>query len=262
MNQPAHSLNFRGQQQLKGLYLIYRLAQNLNMTISQQGSRENAHLIWSTAFIQSYFACDTLSNYDWQALPNSREIEPWPAEMEESLSQTDMMREMVKFCYDTLGEQAPGVFDEILAKSLRNIKDPCEVLSTRSLAVSTENFQANFQERFRHIVQTRDLNKDEHALLVYKMLRFIYAVRDNVFQGLTLISDPMDELMPMRFQIYSDILLSICELLFRTVEHISNWRHKDVDVFNQKSNIFTSKAVEESQLRNKGRSSILTRRNS
>lgn len=255
-------LDLKSQKQLKGLFLIYRLAENLNQTTRKQTNLENASLIWSTTFIQSFFTCDTLSNYDWPAFLVTHKIDSWPDDLEASLSQVDRMREMVKFCYDALGDKAAARFDDILNDRLASIKDPCVALSARSTAVSTVNFQANFQERFRQIIQKTPLDKDEHMLLVYKMLRFIYSVRDNVFEGLTIIAYPMDEFMPLRFQIYSDVLLSTCGLLFHTVEQISDWRHQDVDIFSIKNNSYTSNAVEESRLRNTGRSLVFAKKGS
>lgn len=261
LNQNSIVLDFKSQRQLKGLYLIYKLAENLDETTRKQTNLENANLVWSTTFIQSFFACDTLGNYDWLALLEGHGIDPWPVDIEISLSQVDKMREMVKFCYNVLEDKAPVIFNRILADMLVNIKNPCEALGARSLAVSTFSFQANFQERFRQIIQKAPLTTDEHMLLVYKMLRFIYTVRDNIFEGLTIIANPMDEFMPLRFQIYSDVLLSACGLLFHTVEYVSDWRHQDVDIFNTKYS-YTNKAIEESKLRNMRRSAVFTRKDS
>lgn len=257
MSQTNLSLSFKSQKTLKSLYLVYILAQNLNDTVHQLKSQENSQPFWSTSFIQAYFACNMLSEYNWHTLLDTEELEPWSAEAAETLSPADTLRDMVKFCYDSMGDQTPVIFDDILAGRLSNMKDPCIILSTRNPSVSNEIFQDNFQERFRKLIQHGTRDRDEHMLLVYKLLRFIYSVRDNLFQGLSLISAPMDEVMPERFEIYSEVLLASCELLFHTVEQCSDWQHLEVQLFNQAGNPYISKTIEESKLRNTGRSSIL-----
>ena len=258
MDHPAFSMNSRNQQQLKSLYQVFRLAQNLNDTVRRLSSYEDSQLLWSTSFIQSQFACYMLADRNWHGLLDTGALEPWPAELSEGLSPTDKMKDMVRFCYDALGSETADIFDEILAKRLKNIRDPLTILCTRHSLVSTEVFQDNFQGRFQKIIDHDTKDLDEHMLLVYKLLRFIYSVRDNLFQGLAFISEPIDEFMPARFEIYSEILLASCELVFTTVEKISDWHHQDVTLFS--TNVSMSQTLEESRLRNIGRSSIFTRK--
>lgn len=253
-------LDFGTQQQLNGLYLIECLAQNLNATFLRQGRFENPHLIWSTAFIQAYFATSSLCSYKWQVFAETGQLVPWSLETEKDLAPTNNMREMLKFCYSILGPNSPNFFREILTKRLQDINNPYTVLSTRSLIVSTENYQANFQNRIRQIFERQDLEQDEHALLLYKILRFIYSIRENIFCGLSLISTPMDEYMPARFRIYSEVLLAVCELLFTTVESISNWQREPGNVFTKSPYSIAGRAIEESLLRNTRRSAILSKR--
>lgn len=260
MSQTNFSLSYKSQKALKSLYLVYVLAQNLNDMLHQLRSHSTSQPFWSTSFIQAYFACNMLSEYNWHTLLEHEELQPWSAEEVETLSPADTLRDMVKFCYDTMGDKTPAVFDAILADRLSHIKDPCVILSTRNPSVSNEVFQDNFQVRFRKLIQHESKDWDEHMLLVYKLLRFIYSVRDNLFQGLALISSPMDEVMPERFEIYAEVLLASCELLFHTVEECSDWQHQDVNLFNQAGNPYISKTIEESRLRNAGRSSILGRK--
>lgn len=251
--EPKINLDFRSQQELRGIYLVYRLAQNLNDYLHQQSSFDDSRLYWSTTFIQAHFSSEIVSSINWRALTERNTIEPWSAEMNKALSPVDKMRAMLKFCYDNLGDEAPAKFNGIFAEKLKNLSDPFTILGTRGFFDNVHQNQAHFEERFRKITQDKSLSRDEHAVLVFKMLRYVYSVRDNFFQGLALISIPLDENMQLRFQIYSDLLLALCDFLFHTVGEISNWDHQDVIMANQLQYDYFSKAFEESSLRNRGR---------
>lgn len=83
------------------------------------------------------------------------------------------------------------------------------------------------------------------------MIRYIYSVRDHFFQGLSLISRPLDENIQLRFETYSNVLLVFCEFLYSAVEHISNWSHKDVILANQNRYNYFGNVIETSNLRNR-----------
>ena len=252
MKKSKITMDFKDRQQLKGVYLIYKLAENLHSSIQQQSSFDTARHYWSTLFIQAHFACDLLSNMNWPALWEKDVLEPWPDEMAKQLSPVDRMKEMLGFCYKILENDAPSVFNKILAEKYKNIKDPISVLNTKGLPPSVHKNQANFHDRFEKISRG-SVNKDEHAELLFKMIRYIYSVRDNFLRGFAFITIPLDENMQLRFQIYSDVLLAVCELVFKAVEQCSNWRHEDAILAQEPQNFYASRAADESHLRNKPR---------
>jgi len=244
-------LNFEGQQELKGVYLIYRLAENLHSSIEQQSNFDNARQHWSTLFIQAHFACDLLSNMNWPAFRDENILEPWSDETARTLTAVDRMREMLSFCYISLGNEAPALFNRLLADKHKNIQDPVLILGCKGLPVSLHEPLSNFKDRFEKITQDINLSRYEHATLLYKMMRYIYSVRENFLRGFAFITIPLDENMQLRFHIYSDVLLAVCELVFYSVEQSSNWRRDDEILPDHNKSYYATLAARESHLRNR-----------
>lgn len=255
MKPSSINLDFRSQQQLKGIYLIYILARNLNSYMNQQSSLDESRLYWSTSFIQAHFACEILCHMNWPGVLETSELSTWS--IESQLSPVGRMQQMLNFCYAVLDDEAPTVFHTMLSQKYENRKDPCAILCTRGWPEITHRMQSNFQNRFVKMLHDPGLKKDEHAVLVFKMLRYIYSVRDHFFQGYAYVTVPLDENMQLRFQIYSDVLLTACEFLYYAVEQISNWQHQDVILANQHGYGYAQKAIEESHLRNTARRNLI-----
>lgn len=250
MMEQKFNLNFANLQELNSIYLIYRLAANLNDYLQKQSTFDGSRLYWSTTFVQAHFACEIACGIHWPTLHKKGFIEPWPQEMDQSVSPLEKMRTALDFSYTVFGGEAVSMFHGLLVKQCEKSRNPLEALNTYDLA-PTMQYQANFAERFLKVYNDQSISADEHIILVYKMIRYIYSVRDHFFQGLSLISRPLDENIQLRFETYSNVLLVFCEFLYSAVEHISNWSHKDVILANQNRYNYFGNVIETSNLRNR-----------
>lgn len=244
------NLSFANLQQLNGIYLVYRLAENLNEYLQKQSTFDGSRLYWSTTFIQAHFACRIASRIYWPALLNNGSIEPWPSEKARSLSALEKMGTALDFSYTVFGSEAVSVFHRLLVNQCERSRDPLNALHTYDLA-PTKQYQANFAERFLKVYNDQNISPDEQAASVFKMMRYIYSVRDHFFEGFSLITRPLDENIQLRFETYSNVLLVFCEFLYSAVEHISNWSHEDVILANQNKYNYFASVIEASNLRNR-----------
>lgn len=243
-------LSYANLQELNSIYLVYRLAENLNDYLQKQSTFDGSRLYWSTTFIQAHFACEMACRIYWPALLKEGSIEPWPPEMDQSLSAVEKMKIGLNFSYAVHGSEAVSVFHGFLVKQCEKSRDPRNALNTYDLA-PTKQYQANFAERYLKVYNDQSISADEHATMVYKMMRYIYSVRDHFFQGFSLISRPLDENIQLRFETYSNVLIVFCEFLYSAVERISNWSHEDVILANQNRYNYFASVIEASNLRNR-----------
>jgi len=257
MGPETHLFDGRTREQINQLYLMYYWARKLTYTTRDESNIDNRGLLWSSSFIQAYYACETLCSIDWQATLNKSGMEVWDQESVESRNPTEALKAMLQFCYDLLGSDAPLKFNQLFTDEIKSLDDPVAILNDISADMYYFKEQQNFRSRFEQIRRVADLTPDEHRDLVFRMVRFVYSVRDNVFHGYTLaIMMTQNVSLQMRLQIYSGLLLAVCELLFEVLEQKSNWQ-PEITKFDRPQYDHYLEAIEASRFRNKGRVNIL-----
>lgn len=252
-----YSLNSKTQAKINQLYLMHTWTRNLVLTTQDANNSGKRGLLWSSTFIQAYYNCETLCAIDWDSTMQGPELAVWAREASESSNPSKAMKAMISFCCSLLGPEAPKRFQEIFANELKVLDDPLAILLDIPSDVYYYQEQQHFRKRFEQIMHGIDLTRDEHLDLLFRMGRFVYSVRENIFHGYTLaVMVSHNPSLQKRLLIYSGLLISICELLFQTLDQKTNWK-PEATKLDQSQHDYYLEALEASKLRHKGRSNII-----
>jgi hypothetical protein len=236
---------------------MHNWTKNLIYTTQDEGNPGRRGLLWSSSFIQAYYTCETLGAIDWQSTLRDSRLEAWAKDAVESINPPKAIKAMLHFCYDLLGPEAPRRFDDLFKEELKGLDNPVAIL----MDIPTDTYyfqeQQNFRQRYEQIMNCNSLSPDEHLDLVFRMARFVYSVRENLFHGYTLAVMVSENLsLQKRLLIYTGLLIAICELLFITLEQKTNW-HPEITRFDRSQYDYYLEALAASKLRHKGRINIL-----
>jgi len=251
-----YSFDSKTQEKINQLYLMHTWTKNLIYTTQDENNPDKRGLLWSSSFIQAYYTCETISAIDWKSTLQGSGLAIWAAESAESANPTEAMKAMLKFSYELLGPAAPQQFNSLFADELKGLDDPVAILMDIPSDIYYFREQQNFRKRYEQVLQSEILSPAEHLDLVYRMARFVYSVRENIFHGYTLAVMVSQNLsLQKRLLIYSGLLTAVCEMLFKTLEQKSNWQ-PEITKFERSQYDYYLEALEASKFRHKGRSSI------
>ncbi len=202
--------------QIKNLHKLHCVTKDFNHIIEYQpGSWKRFE---PTKFVYSYFAFNTLYNYDWEASIKERTLISFPIDGEEKLNEMNKIKKMIDFFFKYFEQSDSTDFVRTICRSEnQRHKEPLlEAIEgiTRDDNIS-ESERIDFKKEFRKLLESEKLIQGK---LKNDILRFIYNVRNNIFHGTKTTIEMTNEGQRIRLNIYANILIATNDLLFKALE--------------------------------------------
>lgn len=203
--------------EIKDLHKLHSVTKDFNHIIEYQPGAWK--MFEPSKFIYSFFAFNTLYNYDWNETAKRNELVTFA--FEEELSESQKFKKMIDFIfiYFQKGDSIEFI-DTILGPNKRdNPRRKEELINSLDGITSddriTESVRESFKKEFTKLLETKTLLKGK---LKNDLLRFIYLVRNNIFHGTKTTIEMTKKDQRFRLDIYSSILIATNELLFKSLQ--------------------------------------------
>ena len=216
-------INYQFLEELKSLFRLHIVTKEFKHIIEYEpGSWK---MFEPTKFVYSYFAFNTFYNYDWvesfknQTLTLFKEIE------DKALTETQKFKSMIDFIFDNTSPEERNTLVKFILRP-NNRENPIQkaklVNYINGITTDnkiTESERESFKREFNNLIESEELKIGK---LKKDILRFIYLVRNNIFHGTKTTIEMSDINQRKRLDIYSNILIGVNELLFKSFENKTN----------------------------------------
>jgi hypothetical protein len=168
-------------------------------------------------FIYSYFAFNTLYNYDWAKTVKSKKLKAFS--IEEKLNECQKFKRMINFIFIYIEDSDSTEFVKTILRPYKreNGRSKEVLIEALEKIVADERITKNkiicFKKEFKKLLETETLNCGK----VKELLFFVYLVRNNIFHGTKDTIEMTNEHQRFRLDIYSSILIATNELLFKSL---------------------------------------------
>ena len=178
-------------------------------------------------FVYAYFAFNSFYNFDWEVstknnqltlfskvMVNEREVEP---------SERTKFKAMIDFIFDNTTSEEQKAFVHFIKRPIKGkglisnqtfINCINEITPDKKIS---ETERAGFIKEFEKLIETEKLLKGK---IKNEILGFIYSVRNNIFHGTKTTIEMADRNQRKRLDIYSNILIGVNDLLFKSLERV------------------------------------------
>ncbi len=207
---------------IKDLHKLHSVTKDFNHIIEYQpGSWK---MFEPSKFIYSFFAFNSLYNYDWKKSIIENKLMAFS--IEENFSESQKFKKMIDFIFEDIKETDSKEFVKIIRglnnrQVLKRKEDLIRAIDyiTPDSQIS-ESDREGFKKEFRKLLESETLLKGK---LKNEILRFVYLVRNNIFHGTKTTIDMTNRSQRERLNIYSSILIATNDLLFKTLERKLNF---------------------------------------
>lgn len=199
----------------------------------------------SSRFVYAFFTFNSVYSYDWETSFKEKKAIKWkPLPRPGPPYEKEQFEYLVNFCYAKLAD-APYIFLNSLRGNTEffNISNPSESLTEINKSPneikSIKRLRRDFLKHYQTLIKETE-KREKHRNALLDSLRFIYAVRNNVFHGTKSRIQMADEAQESRLLIYAAYLIATNGLLFELAEKESiNWLPPPIK-FDQRKGIFSS----------------------
>ncbi len=216
---------YQFSEELKDLHRLHVVTKDFKHIIEYEpGSWK---MFEPSKFVYAYFAFNSFYNFDWEAstknnqltlfskiIDNEKEVEP---------SERTKFKAMIDFIFNHTTPEDRSAFVHFIKKPIKGEG----LISNQSLidCISgitpdkkiTENERADFIKEFKKLIETENLLQGK---VKGDILGFIYSVRNNIFHGTKTTIEMADKNQRKRLDIYSNILIGVNDLLFKSLEKV------------------------------------------
>ena len=178
-------------------------------------------------FVYAYFAFNSFYNFDWKAstennqltlfskvIGNEKEVEP---------SERTKFKAMIDFIFNHTTPEERIAFVHFIKKPNKNENQiPNQTLIDCIAGITpdkkiSEIDRENFKKEFKKLIETEIFLPGK---IKNEIVGFIYSVRNNVFHGTKSTIEMADKNQRKRLDIYSNILIGVNDLLFKSLERV------------------------------------------
>ena len=178
-------------------------------------------------FVYSYFAFNTFYNFDWEESLKKNKLTLFSKKMKDDseveASESNKFRAMIDFIFNNISKEEKIEYVQFIKRPNKRENPKTNEILIKSIEGITpdkkisENKRENFKKEFRKLIETENCSQDE---IKKDILGFIYLVRNNIFHGTKTTIEMSDKNQRERIEIYSNILIGINELLFKSLERV------------------------------------------
>lgn len=205
----------------------------------KHGIKEVDQTLWNdyapSGFVYAFFTFNSIYSFDWESSFRDKKVVRWePDKLGKMLREEDQIKAYL-CCMDSLIKpETAGLLSSDLSIQLKrhDISDPVEELMQVDIVNATnkvKNLAKQMPGKFKNLLSAKVKPEDLFADLC-AILRFVYAVRCNLFHGSKTHVELLDLKQQRRILIYSSILIATNALLFKAAETVDiGWESVKVD---------------------------------
>lgn len=220
--------SYQFSEELKDLHRLHLVTKDFKHIIEYEpGSWK---MFEPSKFVYAYFAFNTFYNFDWEASVKNNHLTDYTRKKSEDgakIEYSDPMKfnAMIDFVFEQTTLEERKEFVHIIKRPDKR-ENPipnqtiieCISKITPDKKIS-EAKRENFKKEFLKLIETGDMIQED---IKKNILAFIYLVRCNIFHGTKTTIEMVDINQRKRLEIYSNILIAVNELLFKSLERILN----------------------------------------
>jgi hypothetical protein len=209
---------------IEDLHRLHLVTKNFKHGIELQP--DSWKMFEPSKFVYSYFAFNSFYNYDWQKSCEVNTLFSLDIIDEEIkyIPEEKKMKTMIDFIFNHIVEEDKNEFIRFIKKPVKEENPiPIEKLIESIDGITPDNRiseseRLEFKKNFNQMISENKLQIGK----LKNMARFVYLVRNNIFHGTKDTINMMDKNQRNRLEIYSNILIGLNELLFKSIERKSN----------------------------------------
>jgi hypothetical protein len=177
-------------------------------------------------FVYAYFAFNTLYTIDWDQSCQKNHLSDLKKikinDKEETATEEMKFNKLIDFVFNNIAEEDIKEFIRFILKPYKkeNPKQKKEIIESINEVKSDKNISQNkcneFKIGFAKLIENEQLEKETINMII----KFIYLVRCNIFHGTKTTIEMANKQQRERLEIYSDILIGINGLLFKSLERV------------------------------------------
>lgn len=179
-------------------------------------------LFEQTKFIYAYFTFTSIYSINWDSSFSKQELVEWGL-----INEEDKIDELVMFCFGNLGHKGMDDFYHIMKNLIPTginhpLKEMEDIMTDLSASSKIKDFQRDFKFIYsQEYVNVKKLSKKRNVLK--DVLYFIYLIRNSIFHGTKTVTHMLNIGQQRRLSIYTAVLISVNELLFKVAENRLSW---------------------------------------
>jgi hypothetical protein len=220
--------SYQFSEELKDLHRLHLVTKDFKHIIEYEpGSWK---MFEPSKFVYAYFAFNSFYNFDWEASVKNNHLTLFPRKIwikgtEEVSSDPTKFKAMIDFIFNQTTLEERKEFVHIIKRpNKRENPIPNQTIIECINGITpdkkiTEAKRENFKKEFIKLIETGDMNQEK---IKDDIVKFIYLVRNNIFHGTKTTIEMTDNNQRKRLEIYSNILIAVNELLFKSLERILN----------------------------------------
>lgn len=212
-------------EELKDLHRLHLVTKDFKHIIEYEpGSWK---MFEPSKFVYAYFAFNSFYNFDWEVstknnqltlfskvMVNEREVEP---------SERTKFKAMIDFIFKHTTSEERIAFVHFIKRPIKREGSTSNqtliycidgITSDKKISETTIE---NFKREFKYLIEEEKL---VNCKIKNEIVGFIYAVRNNIFHGTKTTIEMADKDQRKRLDIYSNILIGINDLLFKSLERV------------------------------------------
>lgn len=217
--------------ELNTLYSLHNACVKL-----EHAARESKHpspeweLFPPSRFIYAYFTFNSIYSLNWEKSLKEKRATKW---YRGELYESEQFEKLVNFYYSTLNAKTARILQKSLQENLlflgiQDAEEQLKKISAKNETKKTKHLRENFPSNFKALIQ-QPVSLDGHKDILFGVLSFIYAVRNNIFHGSKSKIQMDNAEQQIRLSIYTAILIATNSLLFEAVETTSiGWKRVPV----------------------------------
>jgi hypothetical protein len=216
---------YQFSEELKDLHRLHLVTKDFKHIIEYEpGSWK---MFEPSKFVYAYFAFNTFYNFDWEASVKNNHLNLFPKvlrnEKEEEPSERTKFKAMIDFIFNqTTLEERMEFVHFIKRPNKRENPIPNQTLIECISGITpdkkiSESEREKFKKEFIKLIETENLINGK---IKNEIVGFIYSVRNNIFHGTKTTIEMSDKNQRKRLDIYSNILIAVNELLFKSLERV------------------------------------------
>jgi hypothetical protein len=211
-------------EELKDLHRLHLVTKDFKHIIEYEpGSWK---MFEPSKFVYSYFAFNTFYNFDWQKSCETHILNPLEKVIidgkEESPTDGYKYKAMIDFIFNHISNDEKIEFIRFIKRPNKRENPILERILIEAIEGITpdkrikESEVISFKKEFKKVIESGNLLIGQ----IKNIVRFVYLVRNNIFHGTKTTIEMTDIKQRKRLEIYSNILIGVNELLFKSLENI------------------------------------------
>ena len=214
---------YQFSEELKDLHRLHIVTKDFKHIIEYEpGSWK---MFEPSKFVYAYFAFNSFYNFDWEASTKNNQLTLFSklTDNEVEPSERVKFKKMIDFIFNHTTPEERIAFVHFIKRPIKgegSISNQTLIDCIDGITPDkkiSETVREDFKKEFKKLIETENF---VNGKIKNEIVGFIYAVRNNIFHGTKTTIEMADRNQRKRLDIYSNILIGVNDLLFKSLERV------------------------------------------